>query len=143
MSLQTYHERIQHQFDTFCKKVLSNGVKDIYRQLARQSEHEISLSEFPDNGANIAAVMDEYFQEEQEFEALGFNIAVKSELLAEALRLLPERQREIIMGYYFLGMSDRAIGEESDIRRSTDGYQRNVALKKLKQILEGLLHEEK
>jgi RNA polymerase sigma factor (sigma-70 family) len=73
---------------------------------------------------------------------LGFNIAIKSELLAEALRLLPERQRDIVMGYYFLGMSDRAIGEESNARRSTVGYQRNIALKKLKEILEGLQHEE-
>jgi len=141
MSLQAYHERIQHQFDAYCKKVLRNAARDIYRQLSRQSEREISLSELPTGGANIAAVMDEYFQEEQEFEALGFNIAIKSELLAEALRLLPERQRDIIIGYYFLGMSDRAIGEESDTRRSTVSYQRNSALQKLKQILEGLQHE--
>jgi len=142
VDLQAYHERIQHQFDAFCKKVLRNAARDIYRQLARQAEREISLSEFPDNGASIAVVMDEYFQEEQAFEALGFNIAIKSELLAEALRLLPERQRDIVMGYYFLGMSDRAIGEESNTRRSTVGYQRNIALKKLKEILEGLQHEE-
>ena len=143
MSLQAYHERIQHQFDTFCKKVLRNTARDIYNRMARQSAHEISLSEFPEHGASIAAVMDEYFQEEQEFEALGFNIAVKSELLAEALRLLPERQCDIIMGYYFLGMSDRAIGEESDTRRSTVSYQRKVSLQKLKEILEGLQYEEK
>ena len=142
MSLQAYHERIQHQFDAYCKKVLRNAVRDIYKRLSRLAEREISLSEFPESGANISAVMDEYFQEEQEFEALGFSIAVKSELLAEALRLLPERQRDIIMGYYFLGMSDRAIGEESDTRRSTVSYQRKVSLQKLKQILEGLQHEE-
>jgi len=142
MSLQAYHERIQHQFDAYCKKVLRNTARTIYRNLARQAEREISLSSFPENGANVAAVMDEYFQEEREFEALGFAVAIKSELLAEALRLLPERQRDIIMSYYFLGMSDRAIGEDSDTRRSTVSYQRKVSLQKLKEILEGLQHEE-
>ena len=138
-----FREHKQHAFDAYCKKVLRNAARDIFRQLARQAEREISLSEFSENGANIAAVMDEYFLEEQEFEALGFSVAIKSELLSEALRLLPERQREIVMRYYFLGMSDRAIGEESDTRRSTVGYQRNTALKKLKNILKGLQHDEK
>ena len=143
MTLLAYHERIQHQFDAYCKKVLRNAARDIYKRLAQLAEREISLSEFPESGASITAVMDDYFQEEREFEALGFSVAIKSELLAEALRLLPEQQREIIMRYYFLGMSDRAIGESSDTRRGTVGYQRNAALKKLKRILEGLRHEEK
>ena len=43
------------------------------------------------------------------FAALGFNITVKNELLAEALKLLPERQRDIIMRYYYLGMSEGLI----------------------------------
>ena len=142
MSLQSYHERIQHQFDTFCKNVLRNTARTIYRTLARQAKREVSLSSFPDNGANIVAIMDDYFSEEREFEALGFSVAIKSELLAEALRSLSEQQREIIMRYYFLGMSDRIIGEEIDTRRSTVGYQRNVALKKLREILEDLQNEE-
>jgi len=142
MSLQAYHERIQCQFDAYCKKVLRNTARSIYRNFARQAEREISLSSFPENGANIAAVMDEYFQEEREFEALGFSIAIKNELLSEALRLLPEHEREIIMSYYFLGMSDRAIGEENDTRRSTVSYRRRTSLQELKQILEGLQNDE-
>ena len=143
MDLQAYYERIQHQFDAYCKKVLRNAARNIYRQLARQAEREISLSDLPENGAGIVAVMDDYFSDEQQFEELGFSIAIKSELLAEALRLLPERQREIILRYYFLDMNDREIGEASDTVRNTVSYQRNTALKKLKQILEGLQHEEK
>ena len=137
----SFGERIQHQFDAYCKKVLRFAARDIYKRLARQSERELSLSDFPVNGASIAAVVDDYFEEERQFEALGFSVTIKSELLAEALQSLPERQREIIMRYYFFGMSDRAIGETSDTQRSTISYQRNMALKKLKEILEGLEHE--
>ena len=89
MDLQSDQERIQKQFDAYCKKVLSNAARDIYRQLARQAAHEISLSDFPENGANIAAVMDEYFQEEQELKALGFTIAIKSEFNASLQKLGP------------------------------------------------------
>ena len=142
VDIKAYRKQIQHQFDAFCKRVLRNASRDYFRKLARQAEREISLSEFPESGASIAAVMDDYFAEERQFEALGLDVAIKSELLAEALRLLPERQREIIMQYYFLGMSDRAIGEESDTMRSTICYQRNSALKKLKEILEGLSDDE-
>ena len=141
MDLQEFQKHKQHTFDAYCKKVLKCAARDIYRRMKRQAEREISLSDLTENGVELAAVMDEYFEEERQFEALGFNIIVKSELLAEALRLLPERQREIILRYYFLDMNDREIGETSGAVRNTVSYQRNAALKKLKEILEGLQNE--
>lgn len=136
-----YQEYKRNAFDAYCKKVLRNAARDIYKRLKRQAEHEISLSELADDGANVAAIMDEYFEDERQFEALGFNVTIKSELLSEALKLLPERQREIIMSYYFLDMSDKEISESSDTVRGTINYQRNAALKKLKEIMEGLRNE--
>jgi len=141
VELQANQERIQRQFDAFCKKTLKYAAQNIYRRLSRQAEREISLSDFPESGAAIATVMDEYFEEERQFEALGFSVAIKSELLAEALKLLPERQREIIMRYYFLGMNDREISETSGEVRNTVNYQRNTALKQLHEIMEGLSDE--
>ena len=143
MDLQAYQRGKQHQFDAYCKKVLKYAARDIYNRLSKQAEHEISLSDLIENGAYVAAVMDDYFEEERQFEALGFSIIIKSELLSEALRLLPKRQRDIIMQYYFLDMNDKEISETSGEVRNTVNYQRNVALKKLKEILEGLQHEEK
>ena len=142
MDLQDFQRHKQHAFDAYCKKILKNATRDIYRRLARQAEREISLSDLTENGADIAAVMDEYFEEERQFEALGFSITIKSELLAEALRHLPERQRKIIMQYYFLDMNDREISETSGEVRNTVSYQRNAALKKLHEIMEGLQDEQ-
>lgn len=141
MDLQAHRERTQHQFDAYCKKVLKYAARDIYRRLARQAEHELSLSEFSENGAGIIAVMDDYFEDERQFEALGFSVAIKSELLSEALRLLPEKEREIIMRYYFLDMNDREIGEKDNTPRNTINYQRNGILEKLYKIMEGLRDE--
>ena len=138
MDLQDFQERIQHQFDAYGKKVLKYAARNIFDRLARQAEREISLSDLP----NVAAVMDEYFEEERQFEALGFSITIKSELLAEALRHLPERQREIIMQYYFFDMNDREISETSGEVRNTVNYQRNAALKNLYEIIEDLRNEQ-
>ena len=69
---------------------------------------------------------DEYFEEERRFEAWGYSVTIKSELLAQALRLLPERQREIVLRYYFLGMNDREISETSHAVRNTIHAVRNT-----------------
>ena len=52
----------QYQFDAYCKKVLRNATRDIFKQLARQAEREISLSDLPDTAA---VMVDEYFTAEQ------------------------------------------------------------------------------
>lgn len=142
MDSQAFDEHVRHTFDAYCKKVIRNRARDIFRELERQTEREVSLSEFPDNGAALATVLDDYFADERRFETLGFNISIKSELLTEALRLLPDGQREIILRHYFLGMTDREIGETSDAVRRTVSYQRAAALKKLKRIMEEIEHGE-
>ena len=68
-------------------------------------------------------------------------MTIKSELLVEALKMLPERQRDIIMRYYFFGMTDGDISDTDGTARKTVNYQRNAALKKLKEIMEDLRDE--
>jgi len=135
-------ERIRHQFDAFCKKVLRCEARTIYRQITRLAEHEISLTEFPEDGADLFSFVDEYGFENQQFNVFGFDVAIKNELLAEALRLLPEQRRDIILLYYFLGMSDREIGVMLNILHRTISYKRTSSLKKLRKIMEGFINEE-
>ena len=102
-------ERIRHQFDAFCKKVVKYEARSIYLQQARLVEQEISLFDFSETGTNLFAVTDDYITDEQRFSVHGYDIAIKSELLAEAIRLLPDSRRDIILLYYFLGLNDREI----------------------------------
>ena len=135
-------ERIRHQFDAFCKEVLRCEARTIYRQMARLADHEISLTEFLEDGVNLFASEDEYSFDRQQFSVLGFDIAIKNDLLAEALRLLPEQRRDIILLYYFLGLNDREIGELLNILHRTISYKRTSSLKKLRKIMEGFIDEE-
>ena len=77
-------ERIRHQFDAFCKKVVKYEARSIYRQQARLADHEVSLFDFPEAGANLFAVTDDYITDEQRFSVLGYDIAIKSEQIGRA-----------------------------------------------------------
>ncbi len=134
MEFTSFEEHIRHQFDAFCKKVLKFKARDIYRQYARQAAQEISFSEVPDTQLSH---VDEYFADAYQFKALDFDIAVKDELMAEALSMLPEERRRIILLYYFLGMNDREIAEALNLIRETVQHRRTSSLKQLKQYLEG------
>ena len=51
---------VRHQFDSFCKKVLREEVRDYAKQIAWRSEHEVSLSELSEEQINQAYILDEY-----------------------------------------------------------------------------------
>lgn len=131
------HERNkQHAFDSFCKKVLKHEARDHYDEMKRQREREVSFSELSAQEMEQLFTVDKYFATEQVFNVLGREVVVNDELIAEALRTLPERKRDIILLAYFLEMSDRAIGEKLNLLRATVQYQRTSTLRELKKYLE-------
>ena len=81
--------------------------------------------------------MDKYFATEQIFNVLGRDVIVNDELIADALRNLPERKRDIILLSYFLDLSDGEIGKRLNLIRATVQYQRTSTLRELKKLMEG------
>ena len=61
---------------------------------------------------------------------------ITPELLAEALRTLPEEKRNAVMLYYFHDMSDADIAKLYNIPRSTVQYRRTSSLETMKHFLE-------
>ena len=57
---------------------------------------------------------------------------VRDDRLAKALRILPERKRDIVLLAYFLDMRDIEIAKQLCIVRGTVQYQRTKSLKQLK-----------
>jgi RNA polymerase sigma factor (sigma-70 family) len=135
-------ECIRHQFDAFCTIVLKYAARNIYRERKRRAQREVSLSDVDERQFEQLAYMDDAIMDAQRFTVLGYDIAIKSELLAEAVRHLPEARRDILLLYYFLGMNDREIGEALGLIRGTVHYQRTSALKRLRRILEEIRNEE-
>lgn len=75
--------------------------------------------------------------QEQNYFQLGNEIfAFKNDYLFEAVRLLQEEKRNIILLFYFLEMTDEEIAKAMKAIRRTVNYKRNKALKELKKYLE-------
>jgi len=136
MNFKLHAENKQHAFDSFCKTVLRNDVRDYYDQVKRSRGKEISFSELSTHELDQLYTTDKYFATEQTFDVLGRNIIVYDETIASALRTLPEQNRDIILLYYFLELSDGEIGRKLSMIRSTVQYKRASALQQLKKIME-------
>ena len=133
-------ERIQNQFDAYCKKVIRNEVYSIYRQKQRKQKHEVSLNSlFFDYDASIVAT-DEYPLLQYEFCICGKFITINDYYLGEALTKLPEQKRDSLLMYYGLGMRQHEIAKLFGKARQTISRRNISALKILKKELE-LLYE--
>lgn len=131
----------QHAFDSFCKKVLKNEARNYYVEVKRQRERESLFSELSAQEMERLFMLDEYPSEQSIFSVLEYDVAIKSELLADALTALPEQKRDIILLYHFLGMTDKEIGDLLHMARQTVQYQRTSSLRHLKKYMEGKANE--
>jgi DNA-directed RNA polymerase specialized sigma24 family protein len=131
-------ETIQHQFDAYSKKVVKYEMINCYREQERRGKRQVLFSDLPEAVFNqfAFAIYDEYFAEEYIFCVVGFNIPVKNELLAEALITLSEERQNIILMYYYLGMSDREISDIFSSKRSSIHYNRSWALRLMREYME-------
>ena len=136
MTSKNHAKTKQHAFDSFCKTVLRNEVRDYYDEIKRQREKEISFSELSEQEFALLSTTDKYLATERTFNVLGRDVIVYDENIAEALRNLPERNRDIILLYYFLELSDGEIGKKLNMIRSTVQYKRTSTLQELKKFLE-------
>jgi len=131
-----HKKSVEHNFDSFCKKVLKNRAVDIQRELKRRVERESSFSGLSARQLLSLAATDDYFKGEYFFDVLGESVGVLDGELAEALAALPEDRMQIVLMSYFFDLSDREIAERLNMARRTVAHRRAVALQELKDFLE-------
>ena len=114
----------QHTFDAYCKKVLKNEVRDILNEYARLREKEDTFSDPTSQELERISILDDYPSDYEWFRAGEYSVKIRDEQLAEALRTLANRKRDIVLLAYFLGMCDGEIAEYLrmvEARYSTSG----------------------
>ena len=89
----------------------------------------------------IISIFDEYELEKSYFRAGGYDVVVKDALLAEALKALTERKRDVILLSYFMEMNDADIARKLNLVRSTVHEHRTRSLEILKAMLEENVNE--
>ena len=87
--------------------------------------------------AGSIAVYDEYPWEYTSFQIGNETVLVKDDRLAEALSAIPEKERNIILMYWFLDMADRDIADHMGIARRTVNTHRQRAYRLLKKLMGG------
>lgn len=129
-------EEKQLTFDCYCKRVLKHEAIDIQRNNQYLNATQVSFSELNTEQLSELSTYDVYSTDYSEFKVLEYDIAVKDELLAEALQQLSDKRRDIVLLSYFLDYSDMEIADLLNIVRRTVNSQRNKALKDLKKRME-------
>lgn len=135
MKPSDFQKTLQCRFDSCVKKVVRHVVKDYQIELKRRKNKEISFCELPDIMIESLAVWDDYDTDYTFFSVCGMDIKVLDDELAEALKSLSERNRENLLMYYFLEMSDTEIAKRQNISRSGVFQNRHNSLELMKKIL--------
>lgn len=129
-------KHFRHTFDSYCKKILKYGGRDIFRNAKRRTEFELSFDSLPESAKESLHAEDEYFKYEYLFNVLGVDIEVADGELGEALASLPADKRDIILLSYFMEMTDREIAEAYGLVRRTVALRRKKIIEQLKKLLE-------
>lgn len=115
-----YDEKtVRHKFDRKCKLALKGEVVDYERHLAYLRKHEVLFSELSEREIENFSIINEYELEKSYFRAGGYDVVAKDALLAEALKALTERKRDVILLSYFMEMNDADIARKLNLVRST------------------------
>lgn len=126
---------VRHRFDRLCQMALKGEAANYYKCMDNRRKHEIMLSELSKDELERLETNDRYFFENEHFMVLDYDIEVKNELLAEALKSLTDHRRNVVLLSYFLDMSDTDIAREMNIVRSTVNEHKKTSLKLLKKIM--------
>ena len=136
------NETNQKLFDSYCKRILKNEATDCFREIQKHRQREIFFSELSEKEWEQLYMEDEYDLDTCNFRVLGYDVEVKDALIAEALNLLSDKKREVVLLAYFLDMSDTEIAKLLNLRQSTIHYHRTSSLKSLKEFLEERTNED-
>ena len=145
MNSEQYREHIERTFNAFCKIVLYHAALGVYKKLRKKQQFEVSLDYLREFDFEPATSTDEYFVKYDVptvFTVLGKTVIVESEQLAAALSRLPEKRREVLLLWYYLGYSDEKIGKICGISRSAVFRRRKIALRLLRKEMDVLENEE-
>ena len=139
----TFNDFVKFQesnFASFCKAVIRNECFDAHKRLNSQLWAESDISEEIEV---MYMVYEDKYKLDSTSVALGKNLVkIEDPDLAEALRILPHRYKEIIYQSFFLGLDDIQIAEKMHIKKNSVQANRANALKRLRKLFEEILNEQ-
>ena len=124
------------KFAKFCFEVIKNECKNIKRAAGTRKDYDVVGEEPEEYLIELLAHEDTYPAEHLTLTVGGKSCAVESEILYEALKSLPDEQREVILYDFWLELKDREIAERLEVTVRTVYNLRQRAFKRIKTYYE-------
>ena len=132
-------DRVVRQFVAYCRMALKYEKINYYNQRKRMAERESHIEMFSEKQLEkIDKIFDTYHADY--FQIMGYEIGIVDGDLAQALRRIPDRQLQVVLMYYFVGLKDREIREIFGLAKSSVCKLRHDAIKTLRRLMEELYH---
>lgn len=144
MNSEQYREHIERTFMPLQDCALSCGAGRL-QETTQKQQFEVSLDYLREFDFEPVATTDECFVKYDvptTFTICGKTVIVENEHLAAALFRLPEKRREVLFLWYYLGYSDAEISKMCGISRSAVFRRRKIALRFMRKEMEALENEE-
>mgnify|MGYP003287109788 FL=1 len=130
----SHEDRVCAMFDSFCKKVSRNFVRNLERAEGNRDKH---FTEEPVNYIlELLGHEDKYPSESFVLYAGGHSCVVESETLYKALLSLPENQRSVLLLDFWRDLTDGEIAEELEVTTRTVYNLRQRAYKAIRKFYE-------
>lgn len=134
MQSPSYEKRICAMFDSFCKTVSRNYVRNLDRAGKNRDRHY--ADEPVEYLLETLGREDSYPSDAFVLYAGGYPCAVESETLYKALLSLPEKERAALLLDFWGGLSDREISEKLEVTARTVYNLRQRAYSKVREYYE-------
>ena len=138
MTQEQFRNYQEQSFDAFCKKVIRNEAINIHKRLTALAEREQPLSALSNADLTALCCEDTYRPYQKTYYVQGRPIRVYDPDLGEILQFLTPQRRDVILLYFFLDYSDADIARLLRISSPAVSARKTVALRKLKELLEGM-----
>lgn len=130
----SHEDRVCAMFDSFCKKVSRNFVRNLERAEGNRDKH---FTEEPvDYILELLGHGDTYSSDSFVLYVDGYACAVESEHLYQALQSLPENQRSVLLLDFWRNFADGEIAEELEVTTRTVYNLRQRAYKAIRKFYE-------
>lgn len=133
---KSFESHIQHTFDSYCRTVVRNEARNIKKRHMKLLQYQTSLDYLPSNERNSLFYFDDNIGNTETFVVDGIKIVITDPNLCEALSTLPDDLQDIVLLYYFVGFSDREIGERYNLSAGCLWSLRKRAVKLLHHYME-------
>lgn len=141
MTQVEFRQYQEQTFDSYMKRLIRNEGRNTKKELARRAAREVSLSALPYDDLPAVTHEDRYRLERLGVHSKAGTAEVLDSLLGQAIMSLAPKWRDVIVMYYFLDMSDEKIGGILQFTMEAIRYRRQIALERLKTMLEDMGYE--